>query len=994
MKVNTPPVDYIWPSGAAPVVNDMHRTNTNEPPCDDLLSHAISTLRRHKSCNDITINTKKTIDLIAEVKQYLNQQGVYNRAAAHDWLSDKPHAEIRRSELARIPGGEVIAAQYGLSITKYEEKKEDFSPRMRFEHEGSSGYHRMTPAASLIEKCYALYFAKHGRLPPHTGAAFVSTEYAAKALIGTMPAPSRGESNNFSKLSLRQRLDVRFYNRHSRKQKENQHYIQVAPGIFAVHYKAPYTSPEMDEKLTLIGARISPFNIEKALRERPQRGTHDTRIDNKILFSFFNKITESPLAQLASLPLEHAAAAQGGAVVSLIKDLQHVLEDSDALITHRHNPILANGLKALGQALQALPAQQHDNQRFSNAYIAVMEELQVVLSTSRPYSFFSYKAAAAAKTLDFLDPTVKAALHPLEPTAFLTTSGMNAIYQSLEAAHILSGKNEITILQNYAGKHSPPYFEAENLLRQNGTIFMPESSTIYATLNQSTLFHDNWGGGAEIAAALKLYLDQRKKDAPPLTFILDRTVERREDLSQLLKELAPALKSGKLCIFLCKSHQKFSSLGSAKISAGDITFLGADDETGTKAKRLLERNELELGWMADSELQLTTHFVRSGRHEHELFDKAVANSNFLRKECFSKLDHTPAKHHSEKLPFLQISLHDNAENKPRWPSFKIKPANPNEDYKLSIPPGAMFSQHLIHCRGSFGLPTTNFLPLYDFPGYEGTAFRFSIGQESKAELVEHFYMATRAMCLDQKTWDCEQACKHIDELIQESLPTENRHSTQRMKLSQKLALVAANEASQLNNEERMSGTLADMRAALKKNNENQNFTLNKIVSTIGLLETLADQYDLKLETTRERKQLDPLLAALIKSDMLGVSSLGRNHVFRLQARLCNADLRADNPKTRNRAVETLITTMEKASSARLYFMEKCLIPDAVMKEQPGVTREKLLNLLFKPLPRDAQISFLTRHKGKSEYKLFAEACALSLNTKIRSQPEHSFRPSP
>jgi hypothetical protein len=960
-------------SYAAPSRNSAARQIKEREP----LAEAIDALRRGvEGTSSTSIHTGT---LQAEVTRYVQQRKGYNDAIAQDWLSGATYTDKRRRELAALPGGEIPAAQFGLSITMEQFHLETFAPRLRFTHEGSGGYYRMTPSTSLADKCKALYEAKHGKIAPGLDVIFVNSKYAAKKLsarlgVTTLLPQPYGTSAYPPQPMLGARLRIQSVLR-----VKSNSYTELYPGLFVVTFGPSHSKKEMEDRLIRIGARVSPYLIERALRQDCPLPISAPNVDNMVALAKFKKMVAGSLVDLAALPDQHPASAQGGVIVSLVEDLQVMLQHNGVLKRHRNDPVVRSALEALGNQLQTIPTQQHDNQRFSNVYMAVMEELKVILSAVRPYDQAAYKAAATAQLFEQLDSSTRVQLSHVRVSSCITTSGISAIDQGLEAARELSGKNEIDILRNSTGRASPVYFELHGLLKENGTAYQPGASTLYATLNPNTLAQDDWGGGKAIADAVRPHLSNRDRKQP-LTLVLDRTVERREDMPALMKDLAPAIAAGHLRVLLCKSHQKFSSMGSAKVAAGNVTLLAAPDKKTAAAIGTLEKNERDLEWMAADERQLMTHFLRSGKQEYALFDKAVANANFLRRQCFSNPDHTRLIDFSERLPFLQTSMYDNKNSRTHWPSFRVKPKEPGApEESIEMPPTVALPQALIHCRGSFGLPTTNFITIPGLPGYVGGAFRFSLGQESKAELIEHFYMFTRVMRLGSGPLDCATICAHIETLIDQGLSPIQKRGEGQMSLAHKMAAIGRNEAPILNDQERLYGSVAEMRATLKRDRDDQPFTLNKIVSTLGILEIIADWVPIKVETSRERPQLDAMLENVIKSGMPGVSATGRNLIFRLQARLSHADLHSKSVETRGKAMDSLIATMERAPATRLYFMATCKIPNAAMVEQRPSQQQKLVELLFRPLPTDAKVAFLQRHQQISGYDQFAAACAQSID---------------
>ena len=620
-------------------------TRTREP-----LEDAIETLRY--SLEKLSPRRTYSISLQDNMTRYVDQRKHFNNAVALDWLSGTSYADKHRFELAALPGGDIPAAQYGLSITKEHSIAENFAPRLRLTHEGSGGYHRMTPSASLDDKCKALYEAKCGKLAPGLDVIFVNSKSAAKKISSDITTGSSFEqpykvNSALSIFGAR----LRMQNNILRRAKS---YTEVHPGILAVTFDSLHSKEEMEDRLIQIGARVSPYLIERALRNEKSATGAISSVDNIVSLKQFSKAIVGSIAELADLPEQHPASAQAGVIVALVTDLKSVLESGETLRQHRNDPILHNALCVLRDQLETLATQQHDNMSFSNAYMAIMEEMKIILSAVRPYDKAAYKAAATQQLLSQLDLATQAQLSSLHISAFMTTSGINSIDEGLAAARALIGNKDIDILRDSTGRESPVYFEVPGLIEHNGLLIKAGASTIYATLNPNTLAQGDWGGGKAIANALRSRLSNRGSKHP-VALVLDRTVERREDMSELLKNLAPMIASGHLCILLCKSHQKFSSMGSAKVAAGNLMLIASRDQANAKVIGLLEKNEHGLEWMAADERQLMTHFLRSGQQEYALFNKAVANANFLREHCFSGPEHANLVNFPHCFPFYNYT---------------------------------------------------------------------------------------------------------------------------------------------------------------------------------------------------------------------------------------------------------------------------------------------------------------------------------------------------
>jgi hypothetical protein len=85
-------------------------------------------------------------------------------------------------------------------------------------------------------------------------------------------------------------------------------------------------------------------------------------------------------------------------------------------------------------------ALHNDSARFGNAYRAMMEEMHVILTATRPYTLEHFKAAALHHLESTSRMDVALASQLKMPETYLATSAMNAIWQGLEVAAIASGE--------------------------------------------------------------------------------------------------------------------------------------------------------------------------------------------------------------------------------------------------------------------------------------------------------------------------------------------------------------------------------------------------------------------------------------------------------------------------------------------------------------------------------------------------------------------------
>jgi len=203
----------------------------------------------------------------------------------------------------------------------------------------------------------------------------------------------------------------------------------------------------------------------------------------------------------------------------------------------------------------------------------------------------------------------------------------------------------------------------------------------------------------------------------PTTLVLDVTIEKNKDeLNDLLSQFKTELENGKLNIILCKSYQKYGSLGTGKLMAGNITVINNGDEKFSNCTKFVQDASEKLGNLSESagklqqeESQLMTHILKhASGDELLLIQDAAQKAKFIDQFCFPAGITDPQ--HVDGLPFV---LRDGAS-----PQMKLLQ---------------------IDLRDSFSFLNTSYL---DFNG------RINPGHESEARMVEQFYALGQASTLN------------------------------------------------------------------------------------------------------------------------------------------------------------------------------------------------------------------------------------------------------
>jgi hypothetical protein len=932
-----------------------HAQDDHDLPRLNRLRERTHALMRKKTRDDAPPYAPlKQSPLAQDISNHFQLQRRYDHNVGLDQIGPASFTQRRSAALHKIPGARATALQYGQSFA-VDMRKEPPYPRLRIGNDEHAVYHREVPGKGFHAALKALYDHKH-KLPNGYDVAFVSGEHSLaflNSLIKGLPEAANVPPS-----------------------------IKMAPGIIALHFP-PYCAKRIGTLVELLGARPSPYQVRRALGAEPTPLQPDPRVNNRQIISPL--MASNPHASSRRLRLsqkDEGTGALAHAAADLVDDLCNVLTTSGLLEHHRHNPLLAQGLIGLHTRLEDMNALHNDSARFGNAYRAMMEELHVVLTAVRPYGAENFKAAALRHLELTTQMDVALASRLKKPEAFLATSAMNAIWQGLEVAGITSaeagGKMSFKPLATKRHGETPIYYEVEHLMRYTGHTFSDTSRTLLATLNNSfpeASGHklEPWGVQAVIDAT-RTEVAKHKAGEAPFTLVLDTTVEHHDDLKELTHKLGNELTTGKLQIAVCKSYQKFSNLCSSKVMAGSITLLGTDGPTRQKADGYLASIERNTAWMANDEAQLMTHMLRGGQHEFHLLKRAVDNAEFVRNTCFKgEGEHASFDGYYRRLPFGMIAKHDEDDDFEQ-PELTIRNAAGTEETRVYGPTDNI-DPHRVRPRDSFGFSetVTAHMPLLD--GYDSEAMRVSFGQESKAELTEMFYMPSRLMLAEGSGFSTDEALQHVNELVRDGLTPEQRSATAQKSLAHKLVLIGANEAPRLSDKDRLEGTVASMRRTLEHQNVGQAFTLNKVTSVVGHLGSLTLSQGMmdRLAGGVDRKAADLLVDGLMSSNMPGVSRTGRETIARFHAALCEADMHSNEPARRQKGVERLVDGLERmhvASTRGAYI--KC-VPDAVFGAQSVELRQRVLDLVFRPLSTAARLALINRQLRTHQLS-FAESC--------------------
>ncbi|MDH2433347.1 hypothetical protein QCD60_12275 [Pokkaliibacter sp. MBI-7] len=898
------------------------------------------------SQDDLTVGVRRSQlntrvhHLQRALQQELQRHRRYDHSVRQDWGPAGSYAEQRRADLRQLRGAEHIAAQYGLSAARKDPPLRDILHHLRIDHDVSSDYLRDQPSMDYRELGQQLYRQQCGaRAMP---ALIVNSRHVASQLLehfrGTKDIQGSPEQH------LRERLQT------------------LAPGVLALQFKARGSVSACESLLNLYGGRPSAHALLAAVTGTHSRSVEDPHIHNVTLLNQFYSDDPDVCTRLRSLPADHALAPLSNTAAALLEQWLDVADDRQLAALQPHNPVLANGLEALHRIADTLPSLSHDSQLFGNGYQVLLEELQVCLSATRPFTQDDFRLAAAPMlSVSQLAQTVP------KQDIYLVSSGMAALTLGFEVADMLTGERNVAVASTARHGQTPVYFEVETL-RREWLIGQDHSHALFATLNHSmpgAAGSEHWGVDAVIEATAQR-LQQARTTDPALVLLLDATLEQRNDMAQLVQHFATPLQTGQLRMVVCKSYQKFAGLGSAKVMAGAIGLIGREDAAHVQARNHLQRVEQELDWMGHNDGQLLVHLLGCREQEFALLERACDSTAYVARHLLQPASGREQEYrYAPQLPFVAVDIQASS------PPLTLNLAEGSRT--LNLLRDSQFSEHLLPVRDSFAFIHSSRTQIPTGDG--GAMQRLALGQESKAELTERLFMPGLLLQQPQGAgWDCGKACRLVQLLASDGMRSVQVPAHIQPTLYQKLYISGRLEQAPVSDLQRLQQAPEPLRQHQQGERERP-MTLNKIVSVVSHLGEQIMRYT-RPENWRygaDRQLLDAMLDGLMHSGMPGISHSGRQLVMELQAFLCRADMHSDDTPQQQRGLRVLTDSCARLPGLPRQPDYLLAIPEQVFSAAGATQQDRTLAALFEPLDGSRRLSLISQMLEQGDLAK-ADAC--------------------
>ncbi|MFP8966788.1 hypothetical protein ACKC9G_09450 [Pokkaliibacter sp. CJK22405] len=895
-----------------------------------------------------------------QLHQELDRLWRFERTGRQDWASETPYAQKRRSELSSIPGAEHIAAQYGLSFAKPQQHEPELQRHPRMDNPGDSFYQRDNTAESVTQRMEFLYRQKHGKT--HYPLLFVNSPYVAEKILGHLEG-----SRHIQGGDVEQHLQ--------------QHLKPLQPGVYALEMLSDTAKEHAEPLAHIYGATPSSYAVMNGMQGPLKAISYDARINNGTLLSALrgNNDGSSIVARLRAIPEDHGAKAMADTAASLIETFLQTVASTGLTEQDRHNPILANGLKALHAVADSLPSLSHDSNRFSSGYQAMFEELQVCLSALQPYDLDDFRAAASQMMAPAQLPA-----HVRQPSVHLMSSGMASLALAHDIADTLTGSNRVELLTHPKHGQTPLYFEVKDV-RHFNQVEEYQAPTLFATLNHSQPggldSHKKGWNVDSIIEAMQERLAQHPQGPhadKPLVLMLDATLEQREDMPRLMHALGGAIGEGKLRVLVAKSYQKYANLGSAKVMAGSLAMVSVPDQAAREAHEEMSEAAGSYNGHQGNDFQLLTHMLKNREQEFDLLEQACANANFVADNFFTGLDgHATIDRHEPQLPFLAFNENEHE-------TFKFSIGLGLSNYSAQLKRSDHMPQELIRGRDSFGFneSTVSYIPLS--PDTNEQSARISFGQESQAELTERFFMPSRLMQAKGSQWSVAMARNYFNELLNSQL--RSTPLPPQATLTQKIAAVAEQNDPKPPMTVSLSARPAQQRQMHQTAGEFR-LGINQLASVLihlgSLVMSATDSED--ADTGADKDTLNQLVDAMIHSGMKGVSSTGRAHIMALRFHLSNGEMSSTRMPLQQKGLESLVSAMMRQPGTPSHAAMLLEIPDDVFTAASTQMQDQITEGLFLALDNLTRLALIKQMMSNGQLDK-VDHCLKAMERSLDRQP--------
>jgi hypothetical protein len=284
--------------------------------------------------------------------------------------------------------------------------------------------------------------------------------------------------------------------------------------------------------------------------------------------------------------------------------------------------------------------------RIMQLYIYIMALVRVAITYGNHYSILDYQ-----KALDKIQSS-RLNIDPLYLRHYPVKSGMDSILTAFIGERLQSVNSNLHILSIADPIHEckdchPIYFELNRLLQafvekdNNLSKASASSKQIFVVgltsehqLNDFAL-SKNFNKSLAIIKKACSTLDTQHY----VSVIIDQTISlssEKDPVNAFIQAITPEIMAGKINVCVCKSFQKYSSLGTSAIKLGNITMINNRDSKFEPIKNHLDKADFYNFQESCDEIQIATFFLTHLSHNEFIFiEQASKNALHIKKTLYA-----------------------------------------------------------------------------------------------------------------------------------------------------------------------------------------------------------------------------------------------------------------------------------------------------------------------------------------------------------------------
>ncbi|MFT6388192.1 MAG: hypothetical protein ACJAUP_001568 [Cellvibrionaceae bacterium] len=491
--------------------------------------------------------------------------------------------------------------------------------------------------------------------------------------------------------------------------------VRLSSGLQAIiyNYNAQYDEPDKKQVIDRVinqihhrlGATPSYDSIALYLssgRQHLQPVVKSKRVNIKSANALDTLLQKIPQYEVKAANFPGDTKRLMALSLSLVKTLKNTIP------YYQNSALINDSLRQIENTLEGLCQCTDDFVGTNELFDCLIDEINLLLNTTRPYS--SHTVNSLQKEIYCKQVSSIADMTGVSIKSLSTaSSGMGALSTVIaESLKQFTGAR----VDDYSDE-IPSYFEVSGLLDIGG-LRATGHPVICTALNNSLTM--NAATAETIIQRISASLSSYKDKNYPIHVIIDTTLDTHSDkLNRIVSSFPKALENGKLNIILCKSYQKYTSLGSGKIMAGNVSMINNNAAQFCNIERSVVISSAQDDIFLNNNGQLLAHCLRSHDSSIAITQRAIEGAQFINDYCWPDSKMSEGDGHAEGMPFV------------------MRYDNPNHVLAITMETCGTCT------RDTFGFLSSSVCTINGQNEDKNFLMRINPGLDSDAQLVERFF---------------------------------------------------------------------------------------------------------------------------------------------------------------------------------------------------------------------------------------------------------------